>query len=73
MTKEQLNIADMQCWLFRMAQQKWNLTPKSCAELFRKYNFLGYIAECYDLLHLSSYSHALEELEDVARSNGEKI
>lgn len=55
MTESQLGIADMQCWVFRMAQLKWELSPKECAKLFKKYDILGFISECYELLHVSSY------------------
>ncbi len=70
MNQEQIGIADMQCWVFRHAQKKWNLTPAACAEVFRKYDLLGYIAECYDLLHVSSYQCALDDIEDILRRKG---
>lgn len=73
MTQEQLNIADMQCWLFRMAQEKWHISSEACAEIFKKYDLLNYISECYDLLHLSSYQLALEDIEEILRSHGEKV
>ncbi len=38
--------------------------------LFRRYDLLGYISECYDLLHVSSYQCALEDIEDLLRSKG---
>ena len=70
MSQEQIGIADMQCWVFRHAQKKWNLAPATCAEIFRKYDLLGYIAECYDLLHVSSYQCALDDIEDILRRKG---
>ena len=51
MSERQLDIADMQCWVFRMAQSKWKMSSSNCTELFRKYDILGFIAECYDILH----------------------
>ena len=35
-----IDMADMQCWVFRMAQSKWKMSPTDCAELelFKKYN-----------------------------------
>lgn len=65
MSQEQIAIADMQCWVFRHAQKKWHLSPSACADLFKKYDLLGYIAECYDLLHVSSYQCALDDIEDI--------
>ena len=34
MSKKQLEVMDMQCWVFRMAQIKWNMSPRDCAKLF---------------------------------------
>lgn len=56
MTEREIDIADMQCWVFRIAQTRWHISPIECAELFKKYDILGYISECYDLLCTYSYS-----------------
>ena len=73
MSQEQIAIADMQCWVFRKAQKKWNISPVQCAKIFKKYDLLGYISECYDLLHVSSYQCALEDVEDILREKGVSI
>lgn len=70
MDEKILGIMDMQCWVFRMAQTKWNMAPKDCAKLFRDYDILGFISKCYELLHVSSYSCALEDIEEILRANG---
>lgn len=70
MNKRQLGIANIQYWVFRMAQSKWKMTPKECAELFKKYDILGFISECYELLHISSYNCALE---DILKANGVNV
>lgn len=70
MSQKQIGIADMQCWVFRMAQRKWEMSPVECTRLFQKYDLLGFISECYDLLHVSSYQNALAEVEDILRSKG---
>ena len=72
-SQEQIAIADMQCWVFRKAQSKWNLSPKECMDLFKKYDLLGFISECYGLLHVSGYQHALEEVEEVLHSEGVNV
>ena len=46
MSEHEINIADMQCWVFRMAQTKWNMPAKDCVELFKKYNIFDFIADC---------------------------
>ncbi len=71
--QDQAGIADMQCWVFRKAQVKWHKMPSECADIFAKYDLLGFIAECYDLLHVSSYNHALNEVEEVLKCNGVEV
>lgn len=70
MKQEQTDIADMQCWVFRMAQTKWHVSPETCAALFRQYDIFGFIERCYDSLHLSSYECALEDVEELLRHQG---
>lgn len=70
MSQEQINISHMQCWLIRLAQSKWNKTAEEIAALFKQYGILDYIAECYDTLHLSSYQHALTDLELLLAQKG---
>ena len=73
MSKRDIDIADMQCWIFRMAKKKWNIPPEDCADLFKKYDILGFISECYELLHVSSYENALADVEDILQANGVSI
>lgn len=73
MSKRDIDIADMHCWIFRMAQEKWNIPPEDCADLFKKYDILGFISECYELLHVSSYENALADVEDILQANGVSI
>lgn len=73
MSAEQIGIADMQCRVFRMAQLKWHLSASACADLFRKYKLLDFIAECYGVLHISSYECAVEDLEDILASKGVNV
>lgn len=70
MDERHLDITDMQCWVFRMAQSKWNMDPKDIAKLFKKYDILGFISECYEILHVSSYNCALEDIETLLRNQG---
>lgn len=70
MSQRQIGIADMQCWIFRNAQRKWKLSPIECADIFKKYGLLDFIAECYDLLHVSSYQCALDDVEEILHKKG---
>ena len=69
MDERQFGIAYMECWIFRMAQTKWKMSPKECTELFKRYDILGFISECYELLHVSSYACALEDVEEILKAN----
>lgn len=70
MSERQLDIADMQCWVFRMAQSKWRMSSKDCSALFKKYDILGFISECYDTLHLNSYSCVVADIETLLKNRG---
>ena len=72
MPKEQ-EINLMKCWLFRNATIRWKLSPVQTADLFEKYALYQFVTDCYDLLHVSSYDCALDELESVLAANGVKI
>lgn len=73
MSKEELDIADMQCWIFRMAQKKWHISAAKCTDIFEKYQVLDFIHDCYDILHLSSYECALDEIERMLHNRGVKL
>ena len=60
-----MDIADMQCWVFRMAQKKWNISGKECSDIFQKYDILGFIRNCYDSLHLNCYACVLDDAEQI--------
>ena len=69
MTEREIDIADMQCWVFRIAQTRWHISPIECAELFKKYDIPGYISECYDLLCTYSYYHVVYDAELILASH----
>lgn len=73
MSEKQIGIADMQCWVFRMAQSKWKMSPSDCAELFKKYDILGFISECYDILHLNGYACVLHDVETLLKNRGVSV
>ena len=70
MRQEQSSISHMQCWIFRLAQRKWNKTPQEVASLFERFDIFSYIEECYDILHLSSYQHVLADVEAILERGG---
>ena len=73
MTQKQINIADMQCRVFRMAQKKWNMTAQQCSDIFKKYQILDFIEECYDILCLNSYQCVLNDVEELLHNQGAAV
>lgn len=69
MNRREVAIADMQCWVFRHAQREWNLSPAECSVVFRKYDLLGFISQCYDSLCDRSYQSVLSEAKEILQSN----
>ena len=37
MNNDKIAIEDMQCWVFRHAQRKWNISGAECAKIFKEY------------------------------------
>ena len=70
MSERQIDIADMQCWVFRMAQTKWGMSAADCSALFKKYDILGLISECYDILHVNGYACVLHDVETLLKNRG---
>lgn len=73
MSPHQSDVADMQCWLVRMAQKRWSLPASEVTYIFRTHGVYQYIDSLYDLLHLSSYDCALDSVEKMLRSQGVEI
>lgn len=73
MSEHEIDIADMQCWVFRMAQNKWKKSPEEIAKIFQDYDILGFISDCYDILHLNSYDCALHDVEELLRNRGVSV
>ena len=70
MSEHEIDVADMQCWVFRMAQTKWKKSPEECAKIFQENNIMGFISDCYDILHLSSYECVLDDVEELLKNRG---
>lgn len=70
LSPDQIDVADMQCWAFRLAQDRWGVSARACADVFEKYGLLGFIEECYGILHVSGYESVVDELETIVRRRG---
>lgn len=70
MNERDVDVADMQCWVFRMAQKKWKISAEECSDIFATYDILGFIEECYDSLHLNGYEIVLQDVETLLKNRG---
>lgn len=73
MTQHQIDVLDMQCWAFRMAQTRWHLSAEDCSSIFQRYEILQFMEECYDILHLSSYMCVLDDIEKLIRNKEARV
>ena len=60
----------MKCWLIRLAQKRWGLPAAETARIFRQAGVYAYVSDLYDLLHLSSYERALDNIETYLTAKG---
>lgn len=70
MQEQNIDIDDMQCWVFRMAQTRWHKSPQECAQIFQDNKVFEFISDCYGYLHLSSYACALDDVETMLKNRG---
>ena len=63
------DVNNMKCWVFRMAQKKWNIASPECSKIFADYHLFDCISEGYDYLHLMSYKSVVDELETILHSS----
>lgn len=55
---------------FSDGSKRWGKSPVECAAIFEKNDVLGFISRCYDMLHLSSYECALDDVEEMLKNRG---
>ena len=70
MSSRRSDIADMKCWLLRLAQKRWRMPAVRVAQLFSEAGVYDYVTELYDLLHLSSNERALDDIETYLTAKG---
>ena len=66
-------ILNMQVRLFRKFTQRHQLVPTEAIRLFDRFDILGFIAECYELLHVSGDESILDDVDSIMRNRGYQI
>lgn len=64
------DINEMKCFVFRLAQKRWNVEPEKCAKIFDENKLYEMIEKGYDYLHLSSYDNVVSEMEIILKNRG---
>ena len=59
----------IQIRLFRLAQNKWNISEEKCSEIFTKYKIYDYIETCYQFFHVQGDDANLSDIENYLRNN----
>ena len=63
----------IQIRLFRLSQQKWNLSEQECSELFKKYKIYDYIQTCYEFFHVQGDEANIQDIQKYLLNNGAKL
>lgn len=66
-------ILDMQVRIFRKFGTRHHIAPKETLSIFEKFDILGFISECYELLHVSGDECVLDDIDGILLSRGYQI
>ena len=67
---EQQQILFMQIRILRMASERFNLSLKETAGLFKKFDVLKYIRACFGIFHVESDEAVFEEVKASHKAKG---
>ena len=56
-------VLDMQVRIFRKFGTRHHIAPKETLSIFEKFDILGFISECYELLHVSGDECVLDDID----------
>jgi hypothetical protein len=63
-------VLDMQIRVFRKFQMRHHLKPKDALRIFEANDILGFISECYELLHVSGDEYVLNDIDAILAKQG---
>ena len=66
-------ILDMQVRIFRKFGNRHHIAPKETLSIFSRFDILGFIAECYELLHVSGDESILDDIDGILHSQGYQL
>ena len=73
MSEHDIDISDIQCFIFHISLTRLKKSPEACRKIFQDNDVFGFIASCYDILHLSSYECVLDDVEEMLKNRGVSV
>ena len=70
---EQQQILFMQVRILRIAAQRFNLSLKEAAQLFKKFDVLRYIREGFGIFHVEGDEAVFEDVQSYLKIKGAAI
>ena len=70
---EQQQILFMQIRILRMASERFNLSLKETAQLFKKCDVLKYIRECFGIFHVEGDEAVFDDIKDYLKIKGAAV
>ena len=64
------DVLDMQVRVFRKFQNRHHTSPKDTLHIFEEYDLLGFISECFELLHVSGDECVLDDIDRILSNRG---
>lgn len=70
---EQQQILFMQIRILRMASERFNLSLKETAGLFKKFDVLKYIRACFGIFHVEGDEAVFEDVKAYFKAKGAAV
>ena len=70
---EKRQILFMQIRILRMASEQFHLSLKETAELFKKFEVLRYIRECFGIFHVEGDEAVFDDVKSYLKIKGAAV
>ena len=70
---EKRQIRFMQIRILRMASERFHLSLKETAELFKKFEVLRYIRECFGIFHVEGDEAVFDDVKSYLKIKGAAV
>ena len=66
-------VLDMQVRIFRKFGTRHHIAPEETLSIFDKFDILGFISECYELLRVSGDECVLDDIDEILCRRGYQL